>query len=205
MKITTSLLSVFIICQGILSFNTKAIGIELPINVDRTNSPQLSQNETFAEIDYQLCLFKMKFRNIQEAIVDCDRAITLNPKHTNAYLTRGAVKIALRDFQGAIDDFDRAITLNPKYALAYNNRGAAKIALKDFQGAIDDFDRAIILDPKYADTYSNRGEAKYKLGDKYGATKDMNYATKLKPPQQGLLDNSIGVNKVDDNQIQLHD
>jgi hypothetical protein len=87
MKITTSLLSAFILFQGVLYFNTKAIGNELPVDIDRSNNPQLSQNETFAKIDDQLCLFKMKFRNIQTAIVDCDRAITLNPKYTDAYLT----------------------------------------------------------------------------------------------------------------------
>jgi len=61
--------------------------------------------------------------NLKEAIKDFNKAIELNPKFAEAYLTRGMTKARLQDYTGAIKDYNKALELNPKCAKAYYNRG----------------------------------------------------------------------------------
>jgi tetratricopeptide (TPR) repeat protein/S1-C subfamily serine protease len=132
---------------------------------------------------------KSELGNEQEAILDYDRAIALNPKFALAYYGRGTAKSALGNKQEAILDYDRAISLNPKDAKAYNNRGNAKSALGNKQEAIADFDRAISLNPKHALAYNNRGTTKSALGNKQEAIVDYDRAISLNPKDAKVYNN----------------
>jgi Flp pilus assembly protein TadD len=79
------------------------------------------------------------------AILDYNRAISIDPQDAFAYYNRGVAKFELGDKQGAISDFDLAIAINPQDAQAYSNRGAVKLALGDKQGAIADFTKGAEL------------------------------------------------------------
>jgi tetratricopeptide (TPR) repeat protein/S1-C subfamily serine protease len=124
---------------------------------------------------------KSDLGNNQEAILDYDRAIALNPKFVEAYNNRGATKSVSGNKQAAIIDFDRAIAINPKHAEAYYNRGKAKSDLGNKQEAILDYDRAIVLNPKFAEAYNNRGTAKSDLGNKQAAIIDFEKAIAINP------------------------
>ncbi|MCG9129373.1 tetratricopeptide repeat protein [Candidatus Poribacteria bacterium] len=115
----------------------------------------------------------------KNAIVDFDKAISLNPEHVRAYYKRARAKFYLNDYTGAIDDCTHAIKLNPEHAKAYRGRGAAKSILGEsksddgnvekaqhlYQEAIEDFNQVIKIDPEDATTFRNRGISKCKLGD----------------------------------------
>ena len=60
---------------------------------------------------------------MEEAIIEFDEAIRLDPKLALAYNNRGASYYDLGQYQRAIEDFDEAIRLDPKFVLAYANRG----------------------------------------------------------------------------------
>jgi tetratricopeptide (TPR) repeat protein/S1-C subfamily serine protease len=124
---------------------------------------------------------KSALGNKQEALIDYDRAISINPKYAVAYNGRGLVKSALGNKQAGIIDFDRAIMLSPRYPGAYNNRCAAKLELGDKQAAIVDCDRAIALNPNFASPYVNLGNAKLGLGNKQAAIIDYNLAIAIDP------------------------
>jgi tetratricopeptide (TPR) repeat protein/S1-C subfamily serine protease len=124
---------------------------------------------------------KFDLGNKQEAIVDYDRAITLNPKYSTAYMNRGNARSELGNKQEAIVDYDRAIAINPKFAKAYNNRGVAKSELGNKQEAIIDYNRAIAINSKFAEAYTNRGVAKSELGNKQKAIVDYDRAIALNP------------------------
>ena len=104
-------------------------------------------------------LIKSQLKLFEEAIEDYDQAITLNPKHADAYFFRGRAKAKLKRFKEAIKDYNEAIRLNPKDAYAWCCRGIAKAELKRFKEAIEDYDEAIRLNPKDAAAYCNRGVA----------------------------------------------
>ena len=71
-----------------------------------------------------------------QAILDYNRAIELNPQYALAYCNRGNAKTAKGDFDGGIADYNRAIQINPQLALAYNNRSSALRERKDLTAAL---------------------------------------------------------------------
>jgi tetratricopeptide (TPR) repeat protein/S1-C subfamily serine protease len=132
---------------------------------------------------------KLALGSKQEAIIDYDRAISLNPKYAIAYNNRGNAKYALGNKQEAIIDLDRAIILSPRYPGAYNSRCAMKLSLGNKEAAIADCDRAIALSPKYANPYVGRGNAKLALGHKEAAIADYDRAITLDPKQANAYAN----------------
>lgn len=81
------------------------------------------------------------------AIVDCDKALQLDPKNAGAYHLRGVIKLAKGDITGAIDDQSRAMTLMPNQADIYFERARARTAARDYDGAIADYNQCIVLEP----------------------------------------------------------
>jgi tetratricopeptide (TPR) repeat protein/S1-C subfamily serine protease len=131
---------------------------------------------------YSNCGFiKYELGDKKGAILDYDKAISINPQVAHAYSNRGIAKSELGDKKGAILDYDKAITINPQHAYAYYNRGIAKSELGDKKGAILDYDKAITISPQFAPAYSDRGNAKSELGDKKGAILDYDKAITINP------------------------
>ena len=126
-------------------------------------------------------------REYVRALANFDRAIELQPKHSEAYYSRGNAKSALGSYQWAIDDYNKAIEyyrksiLFPGYDDAYINRGNAKSSLGDHQGAIEDYNIAINLSQSNSRAYSNRAHCKNAIGDLQGAIDDCEKAIAVNP------------------------
>ena len=56
-------------------------------------------------------LRKSKISLCDEAIIDYDKAIVLDPNYADAYYNRGNVKSELGQLEAAIEDYDKAICL----------------------------------------------------------------------------------------------
>ena len=82
---------------------------------------------------------------LNEAIVELDEAIRLDPKLASAYNSRGVAYKDLGQRQRAIQDYDEAIRLDPKDAAPYVNRGLVYTKLNRDQEAERDFAKAIEL------------------------------------------------------------
>src|SRR6266852_7399216 len=65
--------------------------------------------------------------DIAGAIVEYNRALTIDPKLADAYLNRGKARRAGGDLDGAIGDFETVWELEP--SLAANNRDVAQAYL----------------------------------------------------------------------------
>ena len=100
----------------------------------------------------------------EQAIVDFNEAIRLNPKYAEAYYYRGLTYGRREDYEQAIVDFNEAIRLNPKLVEAYYYRGLTYGRRGNHERAIVDFNEAIRLNPNSANTYHKRGNAYSKLG-----------------------------------------
>ena len=81
----------------------------------------------------------------EEAIVDYDEAIRLNPKIAEAYINRAEEKNKMGEWAAAIADCNEAIRLKPDFAETYLNRGNATAALKRKDEARKDFGTALNL------------------------------------------------------------
>ena len=95
--------------------------------------------------------------DLDHALADFDRAISLAPDSAVPHNGRGIAYAAKNDFDHALADFTEAIRLAPSYALAFNNRGLLYARHQNFDRAIADYDEAIRLKPDYDNAYINRG------------------------------------------------
>lgn len=87
---------------------------------------------------------EMGFNN--NAIIDFDNAISLNPNYAPAYYNRGSAKANIRNYKGAIADYNMAIALKIQpliLVVIYYQRGLAKIADGDREGGCIDLKRSL--------------------------------------------------------------
>jgi tetratricopeptide (TPR) repeat protein len=106
-------------------------------------------------------------------------AITKDPGHTKAVISRGLVRGALKDLEGAKKDFDQALLQDPRNTAALLNRGVTLGALGRAEEAIQDFSDCIKLQPKKPEAYRNRGISKFILGKQKEACIDWESAERL--------------------------
>ena len=108
------------------------------------NAPNVPEALNHFEVGFAL----YEKGQLEEAIVEYDKAIRLDPQLAKAYTNRGSAYGSLGQEQRALQDFNEAIILDPQDAIAYNGRGAAYSELGKFEKAIKDLDQAIRLDPR---------------------------------------------------------
>ena len=116
---------------------------------------------------------------VDRAIGDYTKAITLKPNYANAYNNRGVAYYGKGDYEKAIADFNRAIDLRPDDAKTYYGRGDAYGDRGEFDKAINDYNMAIELNPKFAPVYYKRGEARLRLREWDKAKSDLTAAGEM--------------------------
>jgi tetratricopeptide (TPR) repeat protein len=89
-------------------------------------------------------------RDYDQAIVAWDKAIRIDPKHSEAHRWRGDASLNKQELDKALSEYDEALRLDPKNAMAYCSHGAASTAKGEYSRAIAFLDEAIRLDPKIA-------------------------------------------------------
>jgi tetratricopeptide (TPR) repeat protein len=65
---------------------------------------------------------KMVKGNNEDAIVDYDKTIQLNPAHVSAWNNKGIALYRLKRYEEAISCYDKAIEINPNHANAWYNK-----------------------------------------------------------------------------------
>ena len=121
------------------------------------------------------------------ALSDAERAVDLNPKDGDAYLTRGRGNAGIGRHEQAIVDFtqapdypDNSYFPRPMFLFfCYWDKADSKVALGNQAGAIADYDSAIKCNPNIPEVYHNRGHCKAELGNHAGAIADYGRAIKL--------------------------
>jgi tetratricopeptide (TPR) repeat protein len=103
--------------------------------------------------------YKIKLGLFQDAIEDCETALTLNLVYAEAYNMRGIAKANINDHKGAIRDFDMALSMSGDYAEAYYNKGYISMEIQDYETAIDYFTKTIQI-AEFAPAFLFRGVAK---------------------------------------------
>ncbi|MBD5333711.1 MAG: tetratricopeptide repeat protein [Bacteroides sp.] len=145
----------------------------------------------------------MTLRDYDRAIIDLDKAISLTPDFTLAYLVRAnarflASQVSARIAQGsdrdgdapalvpgynparvAIADLDSVIRLSPSMPVAYYNKGVILIQMGDLTSALQCFNKALELRPDFGEAYYNRGYIYLSLGNRDAAFNDLSRAGSL--------------------------
>ncbi len=86
--------------------------------------------------------------NYNNAILDLNKSIKMNPNLASAFTIRGSCKNETRDYQGAVVDYSKAILLEPEDAYLYKMRADSKWNAGDKDGAILDIEKIIKLEPE---------------------------------------------------------
>jgi tetratricopeptide (TPR) repeat protein len=94
---------------------------------------------------------------LDDALEDCNKALSLTPGEANALDARGFVQFRSGDYAAAIADCTAALSRNPQLASSLYVRGLAKLKSNDAAGGNDDMAAAKALDPTIADTYTGYG------------------------------------------------
>jgi tetratricopeptide (TPR) repeat protein len=82
-----------------------------------------------------------------EALKSFERAIELDPQHTNPWTSRGNCLLDLRDYEGAVSSFERALELDSNEWAAWSGKGEALGHLGRVAEAIGCLERAVSLAP----------------------------------------------------------
>ncbi|BAU67530.1 tetratricopeptide repeat protein (plasmid) [Stanieria sp. NIES-3757] len=91
------------------------------------------------------------------AIVDFNKAISINSNDAKVYINRGLFYIRQDKPDLAIADLNKAISINSDYTKAYYNRGVVYDQQGKLDLAIADLNKAISIDREFAPAYLNRG------------------------------------------------
>jgi tetratricopeptide (TPR) repeat protein len=97
-------------------------------------------------------LSSLNLNKPEEALESFNRAISIDPTHTDGYLGRANTLNTLGRYQEALVDYNRVIEMNPEIANAYVNRAIAYSHLKEYEKAIADYEKGLELDPEIDDS-----------------------------------------------------
>jgi tetratricopeptide (TPR) repeat protein len=83
--------------------------------------------------------------DLARAIAEVEKALTIDPACSEAYLLRGMMDTARQAYQQAVEAFNQVLLREKTSSLAYIHRGFAYWKLKAYEQAIDDLDHAYLL------------------------------------------------------------
>ncbi len=116
-----------------------------------------------------------------KALIECERAIELDPTYGFAYHNMGIIYTHLGDDEKAIEYYMKAITLNSGILAAHNSLAKAYSRQGKYEKAVVGFKFVIKHNPYYTEPYNNLGVAYYKMGKLKEAVKYYLKALQLDP------------------------
>jgi len=146
-------------------------------------APLVTQNSARLSVDFfvKQGLMRLAAGRPEEALLQAERALELNPASAEALFVRARSKHDIGLKADALADYDKALQIDPRMPKALVNRALVKAGLGDVKSAIQDLSAAIGMDPGMASAYSNRGVARGALDDRKGAVADFTKAIQLNP------------------------
>ncbi|KAJ3416949.1 cytochrome c oxidase subunit 1 [Chytridiales sp. JEL 0842] len=131
----------------------------------------IALNPNYSKAYYHRGLCKLHEGN-SRGVVDLDRALKLDGKFFEAYLTRASYYHTKGSYAEGIEDCNEALRLEPTSIRAHLLRGACKCKLHQYGLAILDFTKAIHLDKTSHFAFYNRAVTYQLLEDYENAIKD---------------------------------
>ena len=128
--------------------------------------------------------------DVQNAIKNLNKAVSLDSGIANAFSYRGFSKYLLGDTKGAFDDINKSQEINSNNPFNYFFMGIIYMEA-DLEKAINLFNLVIEIDPNFyiekgGNAYSMRGRIKLSLEDFEGAINDLNKGIEINPSNAGI-------------------
>ncbi|HUB66752.1 MAG TPA: tetratricopeptide repeat protein [Candidatus Methylacidiphilales bacterium] len=113
------------------------------------------QQEVYNDLG-ALLAFKGK---VDEAVVQYEKALAINPYYVAAYVNLGNALNQEREVDGAIVQYRKALELDPRFVEAHNDLGAALLQKGQVDEALAHFQQAMAIDPGDPKIHNNLGWA----------------------------------------------
>jgi tetratricopeptide (TPR) repeat protein len=127
---------------------------------DRTKIINLSEHPD--SLDYALRAYELlEMNDYNNAIIDFDRAIQLNPSDYELYRNRGDANFINHNCKRAIVDYNKYIKFVNNDARIFSNRADCREKLEDYEGALEDYKKTLSLDKDYWTGYCGLGSVYY--------------------------------------------
>jgi adenylate cyclase len=120
---------------------------------DAMVSKALALDPNYADAHAAKAWILWRQRRLDEAIVEDERALTLNPALLDAYVNMGLVYRTLGRFEESLGFFDKAIRRSPNdphVQVSYAIKAGDHVALKQYDQALESARRAIAISPNFA-------------------------------------------------------
>jgi tetratricopeptide (TPR) repeat protein len=130
---------------------------------------------------YKEGITKLNIKSFDEALVEFDIAIRINPDSANIYVRRGQCYAGLNKFDEAINEFKFALKKDSANAEAHLNLGMAYQSKDDNQKAFDEFSKVIKANSNNYDAYLHRAQTCESQGQFASAIFDYGNVIRLKP------------------------
>ncbi|XP_067388344.1 tetratricopeptide repeat protein 6 [Emydura macquarii macquarii] len=140
----------------------------------------------YSDAFYQRGLCRMQLKQAK-CIQDFNRALAVNPKHFQAYLSRAAYYGIKGRYSKAIMNCNEAIKIHPDSVRAYLYRGTLKYHNKTYKNAIEDLTKTIDLDKICILAYYNRAICYHQIKDFRKALKDYGILLLLESSKEVVL------------------
>lgn len=124
------------------------------------------------------CITKAKDANA--ALRNFDKALTLNPTYTDAWIRKGVTLFDIGEEQEALKCLNKAVDLSPNSFKAHYNRGKCFLELHYPEEALSDFQKAISIKPEHIAAHEYAAEVFLLTGDKEMALKHKHIAETLR-------------------------
>jgi len=130
---------------------------------------------------FNLALIKGLTGMADEQVEYLEKAIALDPEHSEALSVRGVIYLSKSKMKKASGLFERALDSNPDNIMALTGLGSALVRQEEYEQAEGYLDRAVQLEPDNPFTYLDRSSVRSANGNMEGAEEDMSSAIELEP------------------------
>ncbi|MGA0559877.1 tetratricopeptide repeat protein [Larkinella sp. VNQ87] len=136
-----------------------------------------------------------ELKDYENALLDYEQAIKLNPEFYKPYYNRAKLKTARGETDAALKDYAEAIRRAPDTSDIFLDRGQLFATMGNLTSALSDFNQAIQLDPKSSLAYFNRGNIRFQQDEFQQALEDFTKTVQL-DAKFGKAFNALGVTQV---------
>ena len=100
-------------------------------------------------------------RNLSEALLAFNKAISIKPNYSEAIYNIGNIFQSENKLSEAIRYYDKAISFDPNHSNAIHKKGITLFKMGKFDQSIEAYKRCALLSPNYAEVYNNMGISLY--------------------------------------------
>ena len=149
-------------------------------NALKVNKVLMDNDFTLVSNDFNIsAIIKSNLEHFEEAFMDYQKAIELNPNFPDIFNNRGYTYNLIGEYEKAILDFDKAIELQKDFLYALCNKGYSNIKLGNLEEGFEFIMKAIDLDKENSYAYKNLGVYYLAKGENKVALEHLEKAKKM--------------------------